>query len=673
MPMADNISKFQIRFAQDGDHDAIYALLGGDKTGIPVTDPRHPLSTTDAILKASHDANSQSRCWLAICGDKAVGIVTTRDFGGGIFVDDDYRRRGIAGALVSARENFMTDTMGKNEALVPLRADNQASIDLHKKLGYEFDEESKRKLAENPAGDIILHMTKKLADTEPPAVSRYVAPPETAETGKDIKSMTDNISKFHGVESGKEISVPYIAPVDMPLHTYDPNWEANHERISAELNALNALNADPEKRDSAAAFAKMHQMHDAFFSQFRTTRDYANFIVESNSRSNPDFGRFDISDNDTVESIRKKYNDSISTKNHFDYVTQNELPVGTPDGVHGFGKEPSQGYQRHEFVIKGVNTTNAPLGVQPFSANVVIDAGKHDAHVSFTSNEHLGGSAINSADSLATALYNFELKDKYALDNIHFHLHHPAGERVQEMFFTTKSEWRDGEVKLLRVKHHDHVPSAVKDAQFITSPYVVGSVAPPETAESPSTNKAGLLNKAGKVQGAADVALSLAEGHYGDAAVSTTQQVAMNETTWKAVAETGKDIAAVSKVAGQLAKKIPVIGAVVTAGYVAYEVGSDTYQGEYGRAGSAFVAGAAEAGGNLVGLGVGDAAREGVRETIHHTAGEKYMPDESGLRSLGAKTMDMASKFFSKSAKEKPVEPQVIQHTANNKNSEMKL
>lgn len=369
--MADNISKFQIRFAQDGDHDSIYALLGGDKTGIPVTDPRHPLSTTDAILKASHDANSQSRCWLAICGDKAVGIVTTRDFGGGIFVDDDYRRRGIAGALVSARENFMTDTMGKNEALVPLRADNQASIDLHKKLGYEFDEESKRKLAENPAGDIILHMTKKLADTEPPAVSRYVAPPETAEL--------------------------------------------------------------------------------------------------------------------------------------------------------------------------------------------------------------------------------------------------------------------------------------------------------------PSTNKAGLLNKAGKVQGAADVALSLAEGHYGDAAVSTTQQVAMNETTWKAVAEAGKDIAAVSKVAGQFAKKIPVIGAVVTAGYVAYEVGSDTYQGEYGRAGSAFVAGAAEAGGNLAGLGVGDAAREGVRETIHHTAGEKYMPDESGLRSLSAKTMDMASKFFFKSAKEKPVEPPVPQHTANNKNSEMKL
>lgn len=155
---------FTIRTGKDGDHDEIFNLLNGDGTGHPPEDdPRHPAHIADTIIATSFDPESKSRCWLAITDDgKAVGIITTRDLGGGVAVLDNYQGRGIGKALVSVREEFFRDSLDQTESRVPLRADNAKSIALHTSLGYQFDQASKDLLKTNPPGHTILQMTKSL-------------------------------------------------------------------------------------------------------------------------------------------------------------------------------------------------------------------------------------------------------------------------------------------------------------------------------------------------------------------------------------------------------------------------------------------------------------------------------------------------------------------------------
>jgi hypothetical protein len=62
------------------------------------------------------------------------------------------------------------------------------------------------------------------------------------------------------------------------------------------------------------------------------------------------------------------------------------------------------------------------------------------------------------------------------------------------------------------------------------------------------------------------------------------------------------------------------------------------------RAGN--LAGTAEAGGNIVGFGVGDAAREVVRGGVIAAAGEEYAPQKSGLRTLGENAGRTAGSFL---------------------------
>lgn len=135
--------------------------------------------------------------------------------------------------------------------------------------------------------------------------------------------------------------------------------------------------------------------------------------------------------------------------------------------------------------------------------------------------------------------------------------------------------------------------------------------------------------------GAASVLLDVARGHYGQALQGTAMQVALSPNTYKAAATLAQDIAPVAKAIGFVGKKIPIVGFVVTAGFVLAEVGGDAYHGEYGKATAALGAGTAEALGNIVGFGVGDGAREVVREGVVLAAGEKYAPNKSGLRQLG--------------------------------------
>lgn len=104
----------------------------------------------------------------------------------------------------------------------------------------------------------------------------------------------------------------------------------------------------------------------------------------------------------------------------------------------------------------------------------------------------------------------------------------------------------------------------------------------------------------------------------------------------------------------QAAKKIPVIGAVVSVGTTLWSAGAQAAQGNYGKAGAELAAGAAEAAGNVVGFGAGDAAREVVRAGIQVTAGDKYAPEKSGLRQMAETAVDVAKKVGSKGSAQEP-------------------
>lgn len=167
--------------------------------------------------------------------------------------------------------------------------------------------------------------------------------------------------------------------------------------------------------------------------------------------------------------------------------------------------------------------------------------------------------------------------------------------------------------------------------------------------------------KAGKATGVTDIAVSLAEGRYGAAAVSAGQQALMSQETYKAAETLTKNIAPIAKGLGQFAKRLPLIGAAVTLGYVGYEVVGNLLDGKPGKAGAAAAAGAAEIGGNFVGFGAGDAAREAVRGGIIAAAGENYAADKSGLRVLAERGIDVSSKFINGDKKTPAVSDQIAQ------------
>jgi hypothetical protein len=139
---------------------------------------------------------------------------------------------------------------------------------------------------------------------------------------------------------------------------------------------------------------------------------------------------------------------------------------------------------------------------------------------------------------------------------------------------------------------------------------------------------------AGKAALAVEVASEAAKGNYGAAAATAAMAVAEQQGVKFVV------------------KRIPVVGGLVTAGMTLFSAGAQAAQGNFKKAGSELIAGAAETAGNIVGFGLGDAAREGTRK-LALLAGvkEENAPDKSGLRtaaesaySLG-KTITDASKL----------------------------
>lgn len=163
---------------------------------------------------------------------------------------------------------------------------------------------------------------------------------------------------------------------------------------------------------------------------------------------------------------------------------------------------------------------------------------------------------------------------------------------------------------------------------------------------------------------ATNIGTQLAQGNYGWAAISAGITAAMNPKTYEALAESAvkltKAVAPVAKAVGNVGKHIPVVGAVVTAGFVAYEVGTALAQGNKGKAASALAAGATEMVVNGVGGGVfgaSDIARQAVVEGIVAAGGERA--NDAYLVAVGKRAVNVGSRFVA-SATAAPADPTAI-------------
>ena len=167
-----------------------------------------------------------------------------------------------------------------------------------------------------------------------------------------------------------------------------------------------------------------------------------------------------------------------------------------------------------------------------------------------------------------------------------------------------------------------------------TAPPTETTAQRPVVEEPVGSRSSRVQGRAATGVGVTAVGLDIVQGHYGQAAVGASIQVGLNPATYKAAATLTVETASVAKSLLLIAKKVPVAGAVFTVGTVLWEVGGNVYDGNLTKAVTAFGAGAAETAGSLVGFGVGDLARESVRETIVRTSGEEYAPNKSGLRTV---------------------------------------
>jgi hypothetical protein len=150
--------------------------------------------------------------------------------------------------------------------------------------------------------------------------------------------------------------------------------------------------------------------------------------------------------------------------------------------------------------------------------------------------------------------------------------------------------------------------------------------------------------------GATNIVAQIAQGSYGWAAVSAGVTAILNPKTYEAAAKLTKAIAPVAKAIGNVGKHVPVVGAVVTAGFVAYEVGTALASGHKGKAAAALAAGATEMVVNGVGgglFGASDVARQAVVEGIVAAGGERA--NDAYLVAVGKRVVDVGSKFVAAS------------------------
>ena len=170
---------------------------------------------------------------------------------------------------------------------------------------------------------------------------------------------------------------------------------------------------------------------------------------------------------------------------------------------------------------------------------------------------------------------------------------------------------------------------------------------PDETSARSSTSDGSQYRgqmRMGRGAAAAGIALSSASGDYTQAATEAAMVAGLDPVTYKAAAALTQSTKGVALALETVGKKIPVVGAVVTAGFVGWEIGTYLYEGRFGKAAAAVPAGIAESLGNVFGpLGVGDAARQAVVEVTKVSVGEQYAPRDAGLVSLGKGAVDLAT------------------------------
>ena len=194
-------------------------------------------------------------------------------------------------------------------------------------------------------------------------------------------------------------------------------------------------------------------------------------------------------------------------------------------------------------------------------------------------------------------------------------------------------------------------PKQTAPQATVTAPAAPENAPPPaETPQGPAKGNA-VQEHGGKAMGVATIGVDLAEHRYGRALTDATMQLSLSPETYEAAAKLAGETGSVAKLLGEFSKKIPVAGAAITAGFVLYEVGADMYDGKFGKAGAALAAGTAETSGNIFGFGVGDLARETVREGVVVTAGEEYAPNKSGLRDLGERAYSLGEKVIASGGK----------------------
>lgn len=145
------------------------------------------------------------------------------------------------------------------------------------------------------------------------------------------------------------------------------------------------------------------------------------------------------------------------------------------------------------------------------------------------------------------------------------------------------------------------------------------------------------------------------DGHTGKASLAI--QVASEAARGNYVAATTTAAVAIAEQQGIkfVVKRVPVLGGVITAGMTLWGAGAEAVKGNFKKAGSELVGGAAETVGNIVGFGAGDALREVARKGLM-VAGvkEENAPNKSGIR-VAAETAYDLGKTIADSAKLKTI------------------
>ena len=123
--MSNNI---HIRQALACDYDAIYRFLSVEH------DKDYAIK---AFLTAFEDKQGALKTWLALENNKIIGLNTTRDVEGCVYVSPSYRFRGIGSQLMQARDDFIKKQGLKGHRIhVPVT--QTGVLNLYQKYGYSI-------------------------------------------------------------------------------------------------------------------------------------------------------------------------------------------------------------------------------------------------------------------------------------------------------------------------------------------------------------------------------------------------------------------------------------------------------------------------------------------------------------------------------------------------------